>query len=170
MTLEIPVISIKEKKAYTFSPIPSYLGNAVAAIKSLGKHFELIHIVDKDIGQGRAKNLDVYDASTYITHIQVEVQKKEIAEKLQKVEARCVVGEGFDFYGLDLDLLVADMRLSFYESPFRDVLVSEDIYLQNQAELKGKRIIGWGFSKRGFFGFIDIKKWEERSSFSKFLR
>lgn len=167
--LEIPVVCFREKKAYTFSPVPSYIGNAVSVGKALAKHFELIHIIDKDIESGRAKNFDIYNALTYFTHVQVEAKKRDTVEKLQKVEARCVVDGFFDAEGLDRELLVADMRSSFYKTAINDILVSEQIYLKHKDMLEGKRVFGWDFKEEGLFGFVKLKKWEERSAFLPYL-
>jgi hypothetical protein len=85
LVLEIPVIYVKDKQAFTKSDgILRLLGNPVFLAK-------LIHIIDEDAKKGLATNLDIYDKLTLFMNIEVECgEHEEIIEKLLGMKARIV--------------------------------------------------------------------------------
>lgn len=90
--LKVPTIYLKDKQAFAKSEgVMRLLGPAVECIKNLAKRYKLFHIVDLDLKKGNAANFDIYDKLTYFTHIQVECENEEAADRLVRIMARVVV-------------------------------------------------------------------------------
>lgn len=90
--LEVPTIYIKDKQAFAKSEgVMRLLGPAVECMKNLAKKYKLFHIVDLDLKKGNATNFDIYDKLTYFTHIQVECENEEAADRLTKIMVRLVI-------------------------------------------------------------------------------
>jgi uncharacterized protein related to proFAR isomerase len=94
LTLEIPVIYVKDKQAFTKTDgIMKLLGNPLIIAKDQAKKgIKLIHIIDEDAKRGLATNLDIYDKLTFFINVQVECgEHEEIIEKLLRLKARVVL-------------------------------------------------------------------------------
>jgi uncharacterized protein related to proFAR isomerase len=95
MSMEVPIIYLKGKKAYTkrlgtLKP----MGSAIKIAKRLRERLgiELVHIVDLDALNGKRTNFDIYDHLTFIMYVQVEVKPDpKIIKPLLNIDARVVV-------------------------------------------------------------------------------
>ena len=95
MIMEVPVIYLKGKKAYTkrlgtLKP----MGSAIKIAKRLQERLgtELVHIVDLDALNGKRTNYDVYDHLTFSMYVQVEVKPDPaLIKPLLDIDARVVV-------------------------------------------------------------------------------
>ena len=95
MIMEVPIIYLKGKKAYTkrlgtLKP----MGSAIKIAKRLRERLgiELVHIVDLDALNGKRTNFDIYDHLTFIMYVQVEVKPDpKLIKPLLNIDARVVV-------------------------------------------------------------------------------
>jgi uncharacterized protein related to proFAR isomerase len=94
LPLEIPIIYIKDKQAFTKKDgTLRLLGNPVFLAKEYAKQgTKLIHMIDEDAKKGLAVNLDVYDKLTYFINVEVECgEHVSIIKKLLSMKARVVL-------------------------------------------------------------------------------
>ena len=95
MIMEVPIIYLKGKKAYTkrlgtLKP----MGSAIKIAKRLQERLgtELVHIVDLDALNGKKTNYDIYDHLTFNMYVQVEVKADpKLIKPLLDIDARVVV-------------------------------------------------------------------------------
>ncbi|MCP4646652.1 MAG: hypothetical protein GY852_02810 [bacterium] len=95
MTMEVPILYLQGKKAYTkrlgtLKP----MGSAIKIAKRLRERLgtELVHIVDLDALNGKKTNYDIYDHLTFIMYVQVEVKPDpDLIKRLLKIDARVVI-------------------------------------------------------------------------------
>ena len=95
MIMEVPIIYLKGKKAYTkrlgtLKP----MGSAIKIAKRLKERLgtELVHIVDLDALKGKKTNYDIYDHLTFSMYVQVEVKPDpKLIKPLLDIDARVVV-------------------------------------------------------------------------------
>ncbi|MBD3397644.1 hypothetical protein GF412_00725 [Candidatus Micrarchaeota archaeon] len=95
MIMDVPLIYLKGKKAYTrrlgtLKP----MGSAIKIAKRLKERLgtELVHIVDLDALKGKKTNYDVYDHLTFTMYVQVEVQPDpKLIKPLLDIDARVVI-------------------------------------------------------------------------------
>jgi hypothetical protein len=95
MIMDVPLIYIKGKKAYTkrlgtLKP----MGSAIKIAKRLQDRLgtELVHIVDLDALNGKKTNYDIYDHLTFNMYVQVEVKPDpKLIKPLLGIDARVVI-------------------------------------------------------------------------------
>ena len=94
MVLEIPIIFIKDKQAFSRQEGSlKIIGNPIFVARDLAsKGTKLLHIVDEDAKKGLSNNLDVYDKLTYFINIEMECGENEtIIKKLLELKSRFVI-------------------------------------------------------------------------------
>ena len=145
VTMEVPMVYLKGKKAYTkrlgtLKP----MGSAIKIAKRLRERLgtELIHIVDLDALNGKKTNYDVYDHLTFIMYVQVEVKPDpKLIKPLLDVGARVVLEMPAR---LDLRQFSEKKRLLVGKITPRSKCKLDDVhdvYLDGESEAKAKELI-----------------------------
>ncbi len=145
--LEVPVVAVKDKQAFSLKKGRRYLGGAVEVCKRLAGRYKLIHIIDEDALRGLNVNFDVYDKLTYSVHIEVEVfPDVGFLKKLVSIHARVVVEPSAlpSNAAVDKRFFVAKIsKRDKVPEAFRDILVV-DLEREEEVErFKGKRILAF---------------------------
>jgi uncharacterized protein related to proFAR isomerase len=168
LVLEIPVIYVKDKQAFTKKDgIMKILGNPVHVARDYAsKGTKLIHIIDEDVKKGLTNNLDIYDKLTFFINIEVECGDHiEIIDKLLAKKARVVLRLPTN---LDLSLWadherllvgIVDAKYTGKANGVHDVIIEEaDEKLVKKFQDLGKRVIAFGLKdqkmKKQLFGII----------------
>ncbi len=94
------LLHVKSKQFYTKDKGIMRLVGSFSLIPHLKKEYDLLHIIDEDLAKGNTSNLSLYESLTYHIYVQVELpsidQRLKVAEKLQLLNVRVVLTEGYE--------------------------------------------------------------------------